>query len=229
MLYRSVLKFNQIIKNYFLQSLRLIIATNFIIGGSDLKAQKERTLEVFVGPNLTNVQQIVNGEKIFYTTPERPFYTFQYHLGVTLNERIFSYEDWSISYGLSFEKRASANTAFNKYIEESYGFLGVPFLANFKPLNNREISLVFGTNFQYLIYNSKYAYAKAFNNFEIDYVVGIQCKLWKKMSIGARFLEPLLLMKENGNVVNIDPNLPKEKRQYKTHSIELIFIYNLKI
>ncbi|MBK8405290.1 MAG: hypothetical protein IPL25_14795 [Saprospiraceae bacterium] len=72
------------------------------------------------------MQHIENGVKLYYTTPERPFYTIQYHLGVTLNESIFSKEDWSLSYGLSFEKRASAHTGFNKYIDVSYGFLGIP-------------------------------------------------------------------------------------------------------
>ncbi|MBK8644483.1 MAG: hypothetical protein IPN15_20410 [Saprospiraceae bacterium] len=87
-------------------------------------------------------------------------------------------------------KRASAHTGFNKYIDESYGFLGIPIILNYKPLKNRDIRLEIGTNIQSLVYNSIYAYTKAFKNIQIDYVVGIQCRLWNKTHVGTRFLEP---------------------------------------
>lgn len=210
-------------------SFRLLIMVSYLLCVGDLMGQKKRTVELFAGPNLTNVQHIENGVKLYYITPERPFYTIQYHFGVTLNEGIFSKEEWSLSYGLSFDKRASANTGFNKYIDEGYGFLGIPILLNYKPLKNRDIRLEIGTNFQYLVYNSKYVYTKAFKNFELDYVVGIQSRLWNKTHIGFRFMEPLLLMKERSKIVPIDPNLPKVTRQFKTHSMELYFMYKFKI
>ena len=56
------------------KSLILFLIASYLICFNDLMAQKKWNLEFFFGPNLTSVLQIVNGEKFFYTTPERSFY-----------------------------------------------------------------------------------------------------------------------------------------------------------
>jgi len=229
MLFRSAHKFNMIILFHQVWTIKLLLMVIYMIWCVNLSAQKKRTLELFAGPNLTNVQHIVNGEKLFFTTPERPFYTINYHFGAFINEGIFAKEDLSISYGLSFDKRASANTSFNKLLDEGYGFLGSSVLLKYKPLKNQNICLEIGTKFQYIIHNSKYAYLKAFKNFEFDYIIGIQYKLWKNIHVGTRFLEPLYIMRDKSNLVSNDPIVPKDISQIKTHSVELLIIYNLKI
>ncbi|MEO6691559.1 MAG: hypothetical protein ABIO44_04390 [Saprospiraceae bacterium] len=206
---------------------RLLLFICLLVWTCILKGQKSRNLILFAGPSLTNVQQIVNGEKLFFTSPERPFYSIQYHFGLAIEEKIFSKEDLEVSYGLSFDQRASSNTRFNKYIEESYGFLALPLLIKYKPLKDHEIWFELGTDFLYLVYNSKYADVKAFTNFEIDYSIGIRFLVWNNMHLNTRFLEPLRIMRGKSDFVNIDPNIPNEIILYKTHAIQISFIYKL--
>ncbi|MBK6823798.1 MAG: hypothetical protein IPG87_12715 [Saprospiraceae bacterium] len=66
---------------------------------------------------------------------------------------------------------------------------------------------------------------KPFKNYEIDYAVGIQIHLLNNLYFGARLLEPLFLLREKGNVINIDPNVPKERRLYKTHAMQFSLSY----
>ncbi|MBK7304331.1 MAG: hypothetical protein IPI90_14050 [Saprospiraceae bacterium] len=61
---------------YPIYSFRLLMMASYLLCMSDLMGQKKRNVEIFAGPNLTNVQHIENGVKLYYTTPERPFIPF---------------------------------------------------------------------------------------------------------------------------------------------------------
>ncbi|NOT37476.1 MAG: hypothetical protein HOP11_08870 [Saprospiraceae bacterium] len=190
--------------------------------------QERRNLQIFAGPSITNVQEIINGEKHFFASPERPFYSIQYHFGICIEEVLLSKYNLGIKYGLNFDKRTSSNTSFNKYIDDSYGFIGIPLQITYKPLKDRDIRFEAGASIQYLV-DSKYKYMGPLKNFQVDYIVGIRLHLIKNMHIGARFLEPLYLLRDKGNVIIIDPNIPKEQRLYKTHAIQFSLIYKFEV
>ena len=61
-----------------------------MFGATNLFCQKNTALVMLIGPSITNVQHIYNGEKIFFLSPQRPFYSIQYHLGINLEHHIFS-------------------------------------------------------------------------------------------------------------------------------------------
>ncbi len=192
---------------------------------SKLISQDVRKLNFCAGPSLTNIQEVINGEKQFFTSPERPYYSIQYHFGILIEEPQFLNHCLGIKYGLIFDKRSSSNTSFNKYLEDSYGFIGLPLELDYKPLKNKNIRFEVGFVFQYLV-NSKYAFMKPFKNYEFDYIIGIQFMLLNKIYLATRFLEPLIFLREKGNVIK-DPNIPNERRLYKTHSAQLSLIYKL--
>ncbi|MBK9642823.1 MAG: hypothetical protein IPO72_16485 [Saprospiraceae bacterium] len=121
----------------------------------NLLGQKTRTFSIHGGPSITNVQEIINGEKHFFASPERPYYSIRYHFGICVEENIFSKEYLGVKYGLNFDKRASSHTSFNKYNEDFYGFIGIPLQITYKPLKDRDIQFEAGVSFQYLVY-SKY-------------------------------------------------------------------------
>jgi len=207
--------------------IKAILISSLLFCSIKLSGQKTRTFFVYGGPSLTNVQEIINGEKHFFASPERPFYSIQYHFGISIEQCILSRKNLGLQFGINFDKRASSNTSFNKYIEDEYGFLGIPLQVKYKPLVNRDIWLESGITFQYLVY-SKYIYMMPLKNFQIDYSIGIQLKLLNNFYIGIRFLEPLYLLREKGNVINIDPNAPKERRLYKNHAMQFSIIYKFK-
>jgi len=205
-------------------TIKTILIFGLLLWSINLFGQKTRTLFVYGGPSITNVQEIINGEKHFFASPERPYYSLRYHFGICLEENIFSKEYLGVKYGLNFDKRASSHTSFNKYNEDFYGFIGIPLQITYKPLKDRDIQFEAGVSFQYLVY-SKYLFMKPFKNFEIDYTVGIQIHLLNNLYFGARLLEPLFLLREKGNVINIDPSVPKERRLYKTHAMQFSLSY----
>ncbi len=226
MLFQNVLNLNRFHNVSKILIIKIISIFSLLLCFSSLVGQKNRSIQIFAGPSVTNIQEIINGEKHFFATPERPFYAIQYHFGISIEESLLSKENLGIKYGLNFDKRASSNTSFNKYIEDSYGFLGIPIQVTYKPLINRDISFEAGLTFQYLVY-SNYTFIGPFKNFEVDYVVGIKFHLFKRVYLGSRFLEPLYLLRGRGNIINMDPNVPKEQRLYKTHSMQLSLIYKL--
>ncbi|MEO6692339.1 MAG: hypothetical protein ABIO44_08380 [Saprospiraceae bacterium] len=209
----------QILVTYFLINFLLFLGNSY--------GQKNRELIILAGPSITNIQHIINGEKIFYLSPERPYYTIQFHLGANIEERIFSSKKLRLRYGLSFERRASANTSFNKHLEEAYGFLGTPISLLYQPIENRDVQFEVGAAFQYLIQSSKFSYVDAFKNYEINSIIGIQFRMRRNIMFGTRWLEPIRIMKDSGNIVNNDPNANKEIRKYKTHSFQFSLMYRL--
>ena len=198
----------------------------FMFGATNLFCQKNTAVVLCIGPSITNVQHIYNGEKIFFLSPQRPFYSIQYHLGINLEHHIFSKDKLRFRYGIGYDKRASANTAFNKYEEEGYGFLSLPISLFYKPIVHREIRFETGGSFLYPIHSSGARnYVTVFKNYEIDFTLGIEFHIWKNISFGTRVMQPIRIMNETGNIVNSNPNIPKDVNKYKTHSFQFSFIY----
>ncbi len=198
----------------------------FMFGATNLFCQKNTAVVLCIGPSITNVQHIYNGEKIFFLSPQRPFYSIQYHLGINLEHHIFSKDKLRFRYGIGYDKRASANTAFNKYEEEGYGFLSLPISLFYKPIVHREIRFETGGSFLYPIHSSGARnYVTAFKNYEIDFTLGIEFHIWKNISFGTRVMQPIRIMNDTGNIVNTNPNILTEIRKFKTHAFQFSFIY----
>ena len=212
---------------YNFKTCKIFSIIHFTLLAISLVGQKDTKIKAIIGPSVTNVQHIHNGEKDFFISPERPFYSIQYHLGINLEQNIFSKENLRLRYGIGYDKRASANTAFNKYEEEGYGFLSLPIVLFYKPIVHHEIRFEAGGSFLYPIHaTGARNYVTVFKNYEIDITLGIEFHIWKNISIGSRVMQPLRIMNDTGNLVNSNPNIPQDVNKYKTHAFQFSFIYN---
>src|SRR5690606_16440440 len=100
MLFLSVHNFMMICKTVPIPMIKAILISSLLFCSIKLSGQKTRTFFVYGGPSLTNVQEIINGEKHFFASPERPFYSIQYHFGISIEQCILSRKNLGLQFGI---------------------------------------------------------------------------------------------------------------------------------
>ncbi|MBK8405289.1 MAG: hypothetical protein IPL25_14790 [Saprospiraceae bacterium] len=103
--------------------IKTILFFGLLFWSINLLGQKQETFFIHGGPSITNVQEIINGEKHFFASPERPYYSIRYHFGICVEENIFSKEYLGVKYGLNFDKRASSTPPLTNTMRISKGLL----------------------------------------------------------------------------------------------------------
>jgi len=201
---------------YFVLYLFLLVSNNSF-------SQKEVKFFFYAGPSITNIHQLIYGERTFSLFPEKPFYEINYHLGggteLTLNNHL------SLRGAINYERKGAAEIGFNK-TNHTYGdFIQMPISLMAKPLKEKEVKFEFGLSTNYLI-NSKNTggiTARSLRTFELAVIIGIEFKIFKKIYFGTRLIEPFNDL--SGNIVSLSGT--KSPSSEKSQSFQFSIIYKI--
>jgi len=203
---------------------KTLIFSTLLLLSFQLFGQKE-TLKPFfyTGPSITNIHQLIYGERTFSLFPEKPFYEINYHVGVGAELELNNH--LNLRGSINYERKGAAEVGFNK-TNQTYGdFIQMPISLMVRPLKEKEVKFEFGLSTNYLINtkNTGGITARSFRTLEIAAIIGIEFNVFKNIYFGTRLVEPFNDL--SGNVVSLSGT--KSPSSEKSQSFQFSIIYKI--